>query len=155
MVDAFEKQYPEVQVKWVDQPAENYPEKLSADAGAGDLPDVVNVSPDLAYPLAKAGLLMNLDKEKASSRFTDEYTRRRGGATPCRGWTARTPSLVPQHRAAVLQQGALREGGLDPAKPPRTYAQLFDAANTMAKKSGGGVATLASTRRSRTSAATA
>src|SRR4051812_33917734 len=55
IIGDFEQKYPDAKVKWVDQPAEGYPEKLSADAAGGTLPDVVNVSPDLAYPLAKAG----------------------------------------------------------------------------------------------------
>lgn len=49
----FEKKYPGTHVKWVDQPAEGYADKISADAAGGTLPDVVNVSPDLVAPLVK------------------------------------------------------------------------------------------------------
>lgn len=67
----FEEKYQDARVTWVDQPAEGYPEKLSADAAGGTLPDVVNVSPDLAYPLAKAGLA--LDLEKTAGKYRKEY----------------------------------------------------------------------------------
>jgi multiple sugar transport system substrate-binding protein len=74
VVADFEKQNPGVKVKWVDQPAENYATKLSADAAGGTLPDVVNVTPDLSYPLAKAGVLVNLDKEPAAAKYKGDYT---------------------------------------------------------------------------------
>lgn len=109
----FEKKYPDAHVKWIDQPAEGYPDKLSADAAGGTLPDVVNVSPDLAYPLAKAGLALDLDK--AAGRYRGEVPRgvsRRGVAQPADAGAAgglRLP-VVSEHRPDVLQQAALRAG---------------------------------------------
>ncbi|MFR4547983.1 MAG: extracellular solute-binding protein [Bifidobacterium breve] len=38
----FEKENPGITIKWVDQPADNYEDKLSTDAAAGELPDVVD-----------------------------------------------------------------------------------------------------------------
>lgn len=67
----FEKKYPGTEVKWVDRPAEGYADKISADAAGGTLPDVVNVSPDLVAPLAKAGLALDLDK--AAAKYRKEY----------------------------------------------------------------------------------
>lgn len=46
VIDAFEKKYPEVKVNWEDVPGDGYNEKLVADAQAGALPDVVNLSTD-------------------------------------------------------------------------------------------------------------
>lgn len=71
LIADFEKKYPGTQVKWVDQPAEGYADKISADAAGGTLPDVVNVSPDLVAPLAKAGLALDLDK--AAAQYKKEY----------------------------------------------------------------------------------
>lgn len=71
LIADFEKKYPGTHVKWVDQPAEGYADKISADAAAGTLPDVVNVSPDLLAPLAKAGLATDLDKTAA--QYKKEY----------------------------------------------------------------------------------
>ncbi|MEV6774877.1 ABC transporter substrate-binding protein [Streptomyces syringium] len=146
LVREFQEQHPDVKVKWLDQPAENYAQKLSADAGAGTLPDVVNVSPDLSYPLAKAGLLMNLDKEKATAKFKGEYTPE--------AWQGNTlPGLKGSYAFPwYLNTGPLfynkalfRQAGLDPEKPPKSYDELFAAAGTMARRSGGKTATLAGT----------
>ncbi|MFI9234904.1 ABC transporter substrate-binding protein [Streptomyces sp. NPDC053079] len=146
LVKDFEEQHPGVRVKWLDQPAEHYAEKLSADAAGGTLPDVVNVSPDLSYPLAKAGVLMNLDKEKAAARFKDEYTAEawQGNVLPGLGGSYAFPWYL--NTGPLFYNKALfRDSGLDPEKPPKNYDELFAVAHRMAGRSGGRAATLAGT----------
>lgn len=72
LVKEFEKENQGVKVKWIDQPADGYTDKLNADAAAGTLPDVVDMSPNGAYSLAKAKVVVNLSKEdsKAEGQFT-------------------------------------------------------------------------------------
>ncbi|MFH9249564.1 ABC transporter substrate-binding protein [Streptomyces lydicus] len=144
VISDFEHKYPHTKVKWVDQPAEGYPEKLSADAAGGTLPDVVNVSPDLAYPLAKAGLALDLDK--AAGKYRGEYLP---GA-----WQSHEMPGLPGVYAFpwYLNTGPMfynkelfRKAGLDPEKPPTTYDQLFRDAVSMARHSGRKTAMLAST----------
>ncbi len=146
LIAEFEKEYPGVRVKWIDQPADHYADKLSADAAGGTMPDVVNVSPDLAYPLARAGVLTNLDREPASARYRDEYTPQAWQANEMPGlnggyafpWYLNTGPLF--YNKALFAQA-----GLDPDKPPKTYDELFADADAMARHSGGKVATLAAT----------
>ncbi|MFF9623238.1 ABC transporter substrate-binding protein [Streptomyces griseosporeus] len=142
LVAEFEKKYPGTHVKWIDQPAEGYADKISADAAGGTLPDVVNVSPDLVAPLARAGLALDLDK--AAGRYKGEYL---GGA-----WDAhRIPGMSGTYAFPwYLNTGPLfynkslfRKAGLDPAAPPKTYDQLFADALRIAERTGGKVATLA------------
>ncbi|MFH8570468.1 ABC transporter substrate-binding protein [Streptomyces sp. NPDC017993] len=140
----FEKKYPDAEVTWVDQPAEGYPEKLSADAAGGTLPDVVNVSPDLAYPLAKAGIA--LDLEKAAGKYRGEYLEGAWKSHEMPGmkgvyafpWYLNTGPMF-------YNKDLFRQAGLDPEKPPTTYDQLFQDAVSMAKKSDRRIAMLAST----------
>ncbi|KUJ69040.1 ABC transporter substrate-binding protein [Streptomyces albus subsp. albus] len=144
LIDEFEKKYPKVHVKWLDAPGENYAEKLSADAGAGNLADVVNVSPDLSYPLAKAGLLMNLDKEKAAARFRGEYTPEAWQGTALPGMDGSYAFPWYLNTGPLFYNKALfREAGLDPEKPPKSFDELFADANAMARRSHGKIATLA------------
>ncbi|MEW2497326.1 sugar ABC transporter substrate-binding protein [Streptomyces nodosus] len=142
LIEGFEKEHPGTHVKWIDQPAEGYPDKLSADAAGGTLPDVVNVSPDLLAPLAKAGLALDLDK--AAAKYRSEYL---DGA-----WTGqRIPGMTGTYAFPwYLNTGPLfynkdlfRKAGLDPDSPPKTYDELFTDALQLAKKSDGKVATLA------------
>ncbi|MFJ2261452.1 ABC transporter substrate-binding protein [Streptomyces sp. NPDC087844] len=142
LVADFEKKYPGTNVKWVDQPAEGYADKISADAAGGTLPDVVNVSPDLVAPLAKAGLALDLDK--AAAKYRKEYLPGAWASHEIPGmegtyafpWYLNTGPLF-------YNKSLFEEAGLDASKPPKTYDELFDDAMELADKSDGEVATLA------------
>ncbi|MFK0290623.1 ABC transporter substrate-binding protein [Streptomyces sp. NPDC090442] len=144
VIAEFEKKYPGTTVKWIDQPAEGYPQKLSADAAAGTLPDVVNVSPDLAYPLAKAGLALNVGK--AAGKYRGEYLDGAWKSNEMPGlsgvyafpWYLNTGPMF-------YNKGLFRKAGLDPERPPTTYDRLFADALTMARHSDGKIAMLAGT----------
>lgn len=142
LITDFETKYPGTHVKWVDQPAEGYADKLGADAAGGTLPDVVNVSPDLVAPLAEAGLALDLDK--AAATYKSEYL---GGAwaghqVPGMSGTYAFPWYL--NTGPLFYNKALFEkAGLDPDQPPKTYDELFADALRMAQKSDGKVATLA------------
>ncbi|MFM9371807.1 ABC transporter substrate-binding protein [Streptomyces sp. Da 82-17] len=141
LIADFEKKHPGTKIQWIDQPAENYADKISADAAGGTLPDVVNVSPDLAVPLAKAGLALDLDK--AAAKYRGEYLDGAWKSHQIPGmegtyafpWYLNTGPMFYNKRL-------FKEAGLDADKPPRTYDELFDAAKDIAKKSKGRIATL-------------
>ncbi|MFJ6700364.1 ABC transporter substrate-binding protein [Streptomyces sp. NPDC091272] len=135
VIKDFEKQYPGTKVDWVDQPADNYADKLSADASAGSLPDVVNLSPDLAYPLAQAGLLLNLDKDKVASKFRSEYLEGawQGFAMPGMDGTYSFPWYL-NSGPLFYNKTMFKDGGADPQKPPKTFDELFATAEQLAKK---------------------
>ncbi|EST35599.1 ABC transporter substrate-binding protein [Streptomyces roseochromogenus] len=142
LIADFEKKYPGTRVKWVDQPAEGYPDKLSADAGGGTLPDVVNVSPDLVAPLAKAGLVLDLDK--AAGKYRSEYLDGAWASHQVPGMSGTYAFPWYLNTGPLFYNKALfTKAGLNPGRPPKTYDELFADALQMAKKSGGQVATLA------------
>ncbi|MEU5434300.1 sugar ABC transporter substrate-binding protein [Streptomyces sp. NPDC020719] len=138
----FRKKYPGTEVKWVDRPADGYPDKISADAAGGTLPDVVNVSPDLVAPLAKAGLALDLDK--AAADYRKEYL-------PGAWQSHQVPGLQGTYAFPwYLNTGPLfynkrlfKDAGLDADKPPRTYDEVFAAGMRMARQSNGRIATFA------------
>ncbi|MEV0504452.1 extracellular solute-binding protein, partial [Streptomyces spectabilis] len=142
LIDDFEEKYPGTEVKWVDQPGEGYADKISADAAGGTLPDVVNVSPDLVAPLAKAGIALDLDQ--AAGKYEKEYLPGAWKSHQVPGvqgtfafpWYLNTGPLFYNKRL-------FKEAGLDAGKPPKTYDQLFDDALEIADKSDGDIATLA------------
>ncbi|MGW1591638.1 ABC transporter substrate-binding protein [Streptomyces sp. NPDC002386] len=142
LIADFEKRHPGTRVKWIDQPAEGYADKISADAAGGTLPDVVNVSPDLVAPLAKAGLALDLDKSAAG--YKSEYLPGAwaGHQVPGLGGTYAFPWYL--NTGPLFYNKALfSKAGLDPGAPPKTYGDLFTDARRIAEKTGGKVATLA------------
>ncbi|MEU2428356.1 sugar ABC transporter substrate-binding protein [Streptomyces sp. NPDC007861] len=142
LIAEFEKKYPGTEVKWIDQPAEGYADKISADAAGGTLPDVVNVSPDLVAPLAKAGLALDLDKTAA--QYKKEYLPGAWAGHQIPGvegtyafpWYLNTGPLF-------YNKQLFKDAGLDPEKPPTTYDELFAQALQVSEKSKGKIATLA------------
>ena len=42
LIKAYEKDHPDVTVKWLDAPSDGYEDKLSSQAAAGELPDIVD-----------------------------------------------------------------------------------------------------------------
>ncbi|OYP13826.1 ABC transporter substrate-binding protein [Streptomyces sp. FBKL.4005] len=142
LIADFEHTYPGTHVKWIDQPAEGYPDKLSADAAGGTLPDVVNVSPDLVAPLARAGLALDLDK--AAGTYRSEYLPGAWASHRIPGMKGTYAFPWYLNTGPLFYNKALFEkAGLDPEQPPKTYDDLFSDALRMAEKSDGKVATLA------------
>lgn len=133
VIDAFQKQHQGTTVKWVDQPADGYLAKVMADASAGSLPDVINVPPDLSFPLAKAGQLVNLDEslKDAKPEYLDNAWQAfeipgKGG---CYGfpWYLNTGPIF--YNKALFTQA-----GLDPNKPPTNFKELETQALELAEK---------------------
>lgn len=133
VIEAFQKQHQGTTVKWVDQPADGYLAKVMADASAGSLPDVINVPPDLSFPLAKAGQLVDLDESAKDAR--QDYLENAWqafeipGQGGCYGfpWYLNTGPLF--YNKALFQQA-----GLDPDKPPTNFEELEQYALKLAEK---------------------
>lgn len=128
----FEKDNPGVKVKWIDQPAENYDQKLSTDAAAGQLPDVVNVSETQGYNLAKAGMLLNLEKE-ASEYKSDYLPQTWDGSTFQGNGIDKGVYGFPWYMnidVAYLNSDLFSQCGLDVNNPPETYADYFEQGKT-------------------------
>lgn len=134
VVADFEKEYPGTKVNWVDQPADGYADKLQADAAADALPDVLNTTPDLGYPLAKAGLLIDLDKatpEAKTDYLPNSWT---GFAPPDKKSGTYAYPWYLNTGPVFYNKELFRRAGLDPNKPPTTYTELRDQALAMSKK---------------------
>ncbi|MEJ8641375.1 sugar ABC transporter substrate-binding protein [Streptomyces sp. MS1.HAVA.3] len=137
VIDAFEAKYPEVKVKWEDVPGDGYNEKLVADAQAGALPDVVNLSTDSFQLLGDRGMLA--DVAKLDGAAAKEYVPGaweqfklpgKGDSVYAYPWYV-TPEILTYNRELF------ESAGLDPAQPPTSVEQFFDYAEQIAARSGG------------------
>ncbi|MFG2875628.1 ABC transporter substrate-binding protein [Streptomyces sp. NPDC048337] len=137
VIDAFEEKYPEVEVKWEDVPGDGYNEKLVADAQAGALPDVVNLSTDSFQLLGDRGMLADvatLDGDSAKEYVPGAWEQfklpGKGDGVYAYPWYV-TPEILTYNRELF------EKAGLDPAKPPTSVEQFFDYAEQIAARSGG------------------
>ncbi|MEU2451538.1 sugar ABC transporter substrate-binding protein [Streptomyces sp. NPDC012765] len=137
VIDAFEKQYPQAEVVWEDVPGDGYNEKLVADAQAGALPDVVNLSTDSFQLLGDRGMLADvaeldgaLAKEYVPGAWEQFKLPGRGDSVYAYPWYV-TPEILTYNRELF------EKAGLDPDRPPTSVEQFFDCAERIAAASGG------------------
>ncbi|MFC9294790.1 ABC transporter substrate-binding protein [Streptomyces sp. NPDC057011] len=137
VIDAFESKYPEVKVRWEDVPGDGYNEKLVADAQAGALPDVVNLSTDSFQLLGDRGMLADvaaLDGDSAKEYVPGAWEQfklpGKGDGVYAYPWYV-TPEILTYNKELF------EKAGLDPARPPASVEQFFDYAEQIAARSGG------------------
>ena len=131
IIDAFEKKHPQATVKWVDIPSDQAAQKLGADAVAGQLPDVIDATPELLAPLARRGLLV--DMEQAASDVKDDYA-----ASAWSSFDLGDGKIVglPWYfntGVTMVNEKLARQVGVDPDAPPATAAEMHEVALQVAK----------------------
>jgi multiple sugar transport system substrate-binding protein len=136
VIKAFEAKYPGTKVTWLDQPGDGYDKKVLSQASAGQLPDVVNLPPDFALPLAKQNLL--LDVAAADPKLSEEYVEGGVQAYQYQGQTG-TFGYPWYLNTDIDYWNATKFAavGLDAKNPPKTFDELLAAAKVMHDKSGG------------------
>ncbi|MFJ3925945.1 ABC transporter substrate-binding protein [Streptomyces sp. NPDC090022] len=137
VIDAFEKEHPGVEVVWEDVPGDGYNEKLVADAQAGALPDVVNLSTDSFQLLGDRGMLADvarLDPGAAGDYVPGAWEQfklpGRGESVYAYPWYV-TPEILTYNKQLFAK------AGLDVNRPPTSVEQFFDYAERIAATSGG------------------
>ncbi|MEU8779508.1 sugar ABC transporter substrate-binding protein [Streptomyces sp. NPDC048606] len=137
VIDSFEARHPDVTVRWEDVPGDGYNEKLVADAQAGALPDVVNLSTDSFQLLGDRGMLADvarLDPDVAAEYVPGAWEQfglpGKGAGRFAYPWYV-TPEILTYNEDLFVQ------AGLDPDRPPTDVEQFFDYAEQIAARSGG------------------
>lgn len=139
LIKKFETDNPGTHINWVDQPSDGYEQKLSADAAADQLPDIVDAGASMMYMLAKAGVLMDVSKEApdAEKNYTPGSWKNATfeGNGVEKGVYA-FPWYVndgPQYYNTEL----MKKCGLDTEKLPKTWDDYFQAANKLTENCKG------------------
>lgn len=130
----WEKKHPGIHVEWVDLPINVIQQKLIAAMISGSPPSVVNLNTDMAFQLAEAGALLNLDQAVPPGERERYYpglwdaVRYEGGhyAVP---WYVTTQVLI--YNAEIF-----KKAGLDPDHPPETWDELLRDAVLIKEKTG-------------------
>jgi multiple sugar transport system substrate-binding protein len=136
VISAFEKKYPGTKVTWLDQPGDGYDKKVLSQASAGQLPDVVNLPPEFALPLAKQSLL--LDVASADPALSTDYVE--GGVSAYKYQGVDGVFGYPWYLNTDIDYWNATKFaavGLDVKNPPKTFDELLAAAKVMHDKSGG------------------
>lgn len=127
VISDFEKQNPDVKIKWVDVPFSEGEKRTLASVLSDNPPDLVNLNPDFSATLAQKGALSEIPKEKTSqfpSAITDSLTY--NGKIYSVPWYA--TSAVTIYNKELLNKSGI--------KVPETYGQVSCYAQSVKDKTG-------------------
>ena len=133
---AFEEENPGVTIEWLDQPGDGYQDKVLSQANSGSLPDVINLPPDIAYPLAAAGALLDVDGADAELASTYVPGAWKSYSYPGLEGTFGLPWYLGTD-LSWWNGAALTEFGVDTAALPTTTEELIALAEQVGQTSGG------------------
>ncbi len=144
LITDFEKENPKVKVEWLDQPGDGYQDKILSQANSNTLPDVLNLPPDIAYPLVSAGKLLDLNtadpelKAKYNAGGWESYSQY-PGVEGTYGLPWYLSSDASWWNLAQLQPYGVTEQNL-----PKTLDELLTLAEKVAGESKGKVQLISS-----------
>lgn len=131
-INEYQLENPNIKIKWEDLSFYAVKQNLMFRMG-GDIPQLVNLSPELMSSLLHEGLLYPI------SEFDKDYSKE---FYPKLWETARYQGEVyafPWYlssRIMAYNKEIFAIAGLDPARPPETYKELYDAAEVIREKTG-------------------
>ncbi|NEE00414.1 ABC transporter substrate-binding protein [Phytoactinopolyspora halotolerans] len=130
----FEEANPGTTVEWTDIPSDAAARKVSADAVAGTLPDVMDLDTATLAPLGRDGQV--LDMAEVAPELQEDFV---ASAWASFDFGATTVAALPWYlNTPVLYANTtlLEEAGLADAPAPTGYEELFERSETIAAQTG-------------------
>ncbi|MBW4553133.1 MAG: sugar ABC transporter substrate-binding protein [Aphanocapsa sp. GSE-SYN-MK-11-07L] len=132
LIAQFEKENPDVKIRWVDVPWEAMQRKILTAVSAKTAPDVVNLNPDFASQLAARNAWLDLDR-KITSEQKAEYLPKIWQAGTLGGKSFGIPWYLTS-RVAIYNQALLKQAGV--TTPPKTFTELAQVAKQVKDQTG-------------------
>ncbi|WP_237068028.1 ABC transporter substrate-binding protein [Microbulbifer guangxiensis] len=123
LIAEFERQNPDVRVKWVDVPWKEMEKKVLASVAARTAPDLVNLNPQFAAKLAQYGALADPERFLAPEEI-DAYLPNIWQANRFRGQSFAIPWYLST-TVTIFNRELLEAAG---AKVPSDHIELLDTA---------------------------
>jgi putative chitobiose transport system substrate-binding protein len=132
LIATFEKENPDIKVRWVDVPWAAMQSKILTAVSAKTAPDVVNLNPDFASQLATRNAWLELDS-KVSKEVQEQYLPNIWQASTLNGKSFGLPWYLTA-RIAIYNRDLFKQAGV--TQPPATYAELAQVAKQVKDKTG-------------------
>jgi putative chitobiose transport system substrate-binding protein len=135
MFVAYEREHPNVRIKWVDVPFSEGPKRTLTAMMSGHTPDVINLNPDFSAILANRNVLMNMNealpadvrKTYLPATWHAATLIQPGGEQLAFGLPWYVTSSVTIYNKSILQKAGYNA-------PPKTFAELPDFAEAVRDK---------------------
>lgn len=132
LITSFEKEHPEIQVRWIDVPWEAMESKILTAVSAKTAPDVVNLNPSFANQLAARNAWLNLN-QKVTPEIQKLYLPKVWQASTLDEVSFGIPWYLTT-QVTIYNQDLLTQAGIN--QPPATFAELADIAPKIKEKTG-------------------
>lgn len=132
-VDAYNKSQNNVQIKLTIVPGDAWDQKMKAAQAAGKAPEIRTINYGNIANAAKTGQILPLDDLMDPAAFDDLYDNVKEFVNVGGKYYA-YPKLVEPSAVMYYRKDLFQEAGLDPEKPPTTWAELLEDAKKLTKK---------------------
>jgi putative chitobiose transport system substrate-binding protein len=132
LISSFEKQNPDLKVRWVDVPWSGMQSKILSAVSAKTAPDVVNLNPDFASQLAAKNAWLDLDT-KITPEIRNQYLPNIWLASSLNKKSFGIPWYLTTN-VTIYNRELLNQAGV--TQPPVTYDDLAQVAEKVKQKTG-------------------
>ncbi|WP_181802084.1 extracellular solute-binding protein [Streptomyces shenzhenensis] len=138
VIDTFHKTYPKVKVEADNATFDNLNQKISTALAGGQGYDVYVTGIGWIPPFASKGLYTDLSKFGfTKDTLSKDYSSALYNAVQYQGKIYGVP-LMAAPKLVAYRKSMFKQAGLDPEKPPTTWAELRSYAKKLTKRSGSG-----------------
>ncbi|CAI6083889.1 ABC transporter substrate-binding protein [Cohnella sp. JJ-181] len=132
-VEAYNKSQSNVEIKLTIVPGDAWDQKMKAAQAAGKAPEIRTISYGNIANAAKTGQILPLDDLMDPEVFADLYDNVKEFVNVGGKYYA-YPKLVEPSSVMFYRKDLFAAAGLDPEKPPTTWAELLEDAKALTKK---------------------
>jgi putative chitobiose transport system substrate-binding protein len=132
IISNFEKDNPQIKVRWVDIPWSAMESKILTAVSAKTAPDIVNLNPSFASGLASKNAWLNLN-QKVTPDVQKLYLPKVWAASTLNDLSFGIPWYLTT-QVTICNQDLLKKAGLDQA--PKTFTELAKIAPQIKQKTG-------------------
>ncbi|GGR99226.1 solute-binding protein [Micromonospora fulviviridis] len=130
LIKSFEAKHPGTTVKWVDLPFQGAQEKITNDAQAGTLPDVVNLNPNFAQKLEKQGVFVDMEANAGDVKANFVPGAWDAFKVPGQAGSYGLPWYLTSE-ITMYNKDLFAKAGLDANTPPKTIDELLTQAKQL------------------------
>ena len=133
----FEAANPDTKIKIEITVSDGLQNRVLAALRSGSAPDIIEIQNGWNIPMAATGTLLPLDDFYAKNKIDQaDFVKAALDLSRNEGKVYGVPYRVEAH-AVYYNKGAYKEAGLDPAKPPKTWAELIEVSRKLTKTVNG------------------
>lgn len=134
LIAEYEEANPNVEIDWLDVPADDLEQKVLSDVSAGNAPDVVNLNPSFGSSLAELDATTNVE-EFVEDEEKEKYIQGAWEANQLGEETFGIPWYLDTD-VTFNNPDIYEEAGLDIEDPPETYKESLEYAKVVKEETG-------------------